>query len=480
MATPRAHARAEEGAAAVEWAGVLAVTALVVGALLASSIGQTLRTDVTATICAILGGADCGGAATDGSSGEPPNQQLTWEEQPDRLCTLAERGGSQASTVTIGVVDLGGGQGYLKEERADGTVALTTFASSELGVSTGVGASAGAEAGPLDLEAAVEASAGAAAFRESGRMVVFDDTAHFEDWLAYETYYDLPGPPTAASSSYAITQWIRDKATGARGEKPPEPEIERVYSEDGIRFETEASGGAGPFKAELDAMASAAKRRELDPRDGTYTIVLELDSEMAATFGWPELAGLTASGDSTVEAAVTVAADGTPEQVRFDTGVQTAGGVNLGGSADDVDSLLGAVNEVAVEGDAQATTGVDVGLTLDLDTDRDRSAAMRALTATAIGSDDDPQGLAEDTTVTDATAHLVNRMHNDAEATVLTHEGSESSFSLGAEIRKGIGLGGELEAGSHKSSVTSAHYLSDAGELVEWTDCFRGTESAAR
>src|SRR4051812_1752230 len=141
------------GQASIEYLGVMALVALVLGGLAAPALaGADLTGAVLAQVrralCVVSGG-DC--------------------EEDRRPCALATRGVREAQHVNVGFFRYGQDRLTMREDRSDGTVAVTVLKDHRLGVDAGIGVDA--HVGSLGFGASVR---GALLARlGSGSTVVF-------------------------------------------------------------------------------------------------------------------------------------------------------------------------------------------------------------------------------------------------------------------------------------------------------------------
>src|SRR4051794_35258662 len=155
------------GQASIEYLGVMALVALVLGGLAASALaGADLTGAVLAQVrralCVVSGG-DC--------------------EEDRRPCALATRGVREAQHVNVGFFRYGQDRLTMREARSDGTVAVTVIKDHRLGVDAGIGVDA--HAGGYGFGASVR---GALLARlGSGSTVVFPSARDADRGMAGAT-----------------------------------------------------------------------------------------------------------------------------------------------------------------------------------------------------------------------------------------------------------------------------------------------------
>ena len=266
--------RFSRGQASIEYLGIVALIALVLGALVVpalagADVAGAVVAQVRRALCVVSGG-DC--------------------EEDRRPCAVDTHGTRESQHVNIGFFRYGQDRLTMRETRSDGTVAVTVLKDHRLGLDAGIGVDA--HAGSLGFGASVR---GALLARlGSGTTAVF---------------------PTARDAD-------RGMALLSHGRVPPGATRVRL-ARGGLGAELEAIGGQGNVHVADDVIAG----RSVDESSGRTTYSLRGSWEAQGALGLKDLT--SANGDVAVDVAVTLtkARDG-----RFiDLGLEAAG--SLYGSA---------------------------------------------------------------------------------------------------------------------------------------------------
>src|SRR4051794_8377052 len=256
------------GQASIEYLGVMALVALVLGGLAAPALAGTDLTgavlaQVRRALCVVSGG-DC--------------------EEDRRPCAVATRGVREAQHVNVGFFRYGQDRLTMREDRSDGTVAVTVLRDHRLGVDAGIGIDA--HIGSLGFGASVR---GALLARlGSGSTIVFPNGREAERGMALLSHGRVP-PGTA-------------RVRLARG---------------GLGADLELLGRGGSLHVADDVIAG----HSVDEASGRRTYSLRGSWEASGALG---LRDASADGDISIDVAVTLtkARDG-----RFvDLGLEAAGG----------------------------------------------------------------------------------------------------------------------------------------------------------
>ena len=248
----------EEGQATIEYAAVVAVVAvvLVLTGVVAAGEGPRLAEAVSAgmrrALCVVLGG-DCFG------SGGP------------RACVVASDSRRRDARAELVMFRLGDDRTVLREERADGSVAVTVVQGQRLGVALDAG-------GRLSINGRGVRSGGEAGADGRGaytRTWIARDRAAADRLVRRLADQDVP----AGGVTLALARL-------AAGRREPGPEPESQMFEMGAGAQAEGAlrmlGLGG--KAELLGAATVGVRVG---RDGGRTVLLRQDGELAAAFTGP-------------------------------------------------------------------------------------------------------------------------------------------------------------------------------------------------
>ncbi|MCL2422730.1 MAG: hypothetical protein FWD11_02370 [Micrococcales bacterium] len=440
--------RAEEGAATVEYIGmVVAASVLLVSMLmLVTPIGSGITDTICRAIASIGGSGVCEGSGTDVSEKAPPKGPYV--TQSDELKIDAG--------ISISFVDLGGGIGMAVEELSDGTYRVTLVDKAKLGASLTAGEvkgklKIGEYGGSLEASAALSASLeGAYAVERTFNSP--EEVLEFQVWATRQYGEDALkqalGP--VVGMSVPVISWMFDKMMGY-DYKPPDPSA--IYFEAGGSATGKASIGGIIAGAGAEASFANALGTRLDA-DGSATVYtrITLDGKVESDYHLQKLA----DGSIGLETVlfVTVDPNGNVTEVGFSAAATAEGSYNL-------TQLTGTPDLDSGNAAAAITASFPV-------TDANRAETVDMLIKLGV-----VQG-ALGTTASQATAvpWIVDQaMANDAgDVWAQTYDVStdnlvSAALSLKAPEVGGIGL--ELEASTSSRTTTSTRYLGRNG-WVDW------------
>lgn len=156
--------REERGQGTIEYLAMVLVVAAVMAAavtlLATTGLGGQVMDAFRRALCVVTGGA-CGRTA----------------ELASGPCVLASEQQENGNEVTISVVRVGKRDVVLREERSDGTVALTLVDGDSIGLELGVGAGVRVRWGSFSMAAGSELRAAVLAGSDEGRTWIVDDAA---------------------------------------------------------------------------------------------------------------------------------------------------------------------------------------------------------------------------------------------------------------------------------------------------------------
>src|SRR4051794_9458507 len=265
--------RSPRGQASIEYLGIVALIAFVLGALAVpalagADVAGAVLAQVRRALCIVSGG-DC--------------------DEDRRPCAVDTHGVRESQHVDVGFLRYGQDRFTMRETRSDGTVAVTVLKDHRLGLDAGIGvdAHAGSLASDVSVRGALLARLG------SGSTVVFPTARDADRGMALLSQGEVPAGAT--------------RGRLARG---------------GLGAELDALGSRGSVHVADDVIAG----RSVDEATGRTTYSLRGTWEAQGTLGLGEV---DATGDAGIDVAVTLtkARDG-----RFvDLGLEAAG--RLHGSA---------------------------------------------------------------------------------------------------------------------------------------------------
>jgi hypothetical protein len=276
----------DRGQAGLEYAGVLLLVAMVLGvAALAADgaeIPQSVHRQMLRALCVARGG-DC--------------------EQDRAYCPVATDRRRDAVAARILVFRIGKDKTVVREQRSDGTIAVTVAYGKEGGLQAGEGVHVGLSLGHGGLSLGGELTAAAVATRERGYT-----------WLLHDAR-----AADALAGSLGVSEGELARLIAAR--RLPAPALR--YEQGGLRVSGMLSRGAG-LGATLGLSSQDVAGTRTDARTGRTTIYVQraVDGSLSLTHS---RASVTGSRGDRERYAVTYDADGRP----VDLMVMTTGSFKL-------------------------------------------------------------------------------------------------------------------------------------------------------
>lgn len=439
--------RGDDGQTTAEYLGMLAVVALLVGAIALANpnVGGALADALRATICLITGD-DC--------SAELANP---WE--PTSPCVRASSGGRGGAQVHVGVIDLGGGTGFLIEEYADGTVHVTTYEEGSIGASTGAGGGLNVSTGGSSPGARAEARAGADVTQRNGQTVVFDDRdaagQYVQDTMVSA---GIDALPPGISHGVSFGRGLIDRVTG---HETPRGREESTQSTTSVSIDGEARAGVGPGSAITEGSLGGAYERKTNAVTGHTTYSFDLTGSLGSGADVALTANLAIGGDGQVGARLTVDEHGRP--ISFEATGEFGGRVDLD-LADVDEGVTGLIDELQLSADHTASTTVKASLTLDLTKDPAHTAAVESFLTSVTNRDIGGAGRSGQ--------DVWDAMVSDSTVSLTTYDSSDGRYGLDARGRLGLGLGLGVGVDTTSEQLTGAwFYDRGTGRLEPWTNC---------
>jgi hypothetical protein len=284
--------RSRRGQGTVEYAAILLLVSLVLagGAVAvadASGIGGAVRREMARALC-LVGGGDC-------------------EHDRDPCATL-----SRSQTISAGldvvVLRLGHDHTVIREERSDGSIAVTLLDANLAGLEVGAGVGARLSVGGRGLALGGSVSAAILGRLGTGRTWVLHDRRS-ADALVHELGA------------------VRTLQRALPGHDPALPTPATAFGEKSLSVSGSGSLGHGPVTASLGISAEDVSGQSVELATGRRTFTVRRRDEATASLAIGA-GGVSGSGSRTEEYAVTVDRDGRP----IDLAVVQVGA--FGGSAD--------------------------------------------------------------------------------------------------------------------------------------------------
>ncbi len=423
----------QRGQASVDYLALVLLVAAVLGvggwALLGTQIGEEVVQAMRRALCIVTGGA-CSSATA-------------------RPCVVAARQENRRGQVDVLFVRLGADDGLLREERADGTVAITLMHGAVGGLQVGIGVEGHLRLGHRRFGVSGELRAAALARLGRGETYVAPD-ARAADALQRRLAVAALSrrPQTSIPNPVGATTVLVHAG-------PPLPRPAETYHEVGSDFRLDASDARGrvAVAVRLDAQDTWGEREER--ATGRRTIYLRardvLDGQLSVS------AVALAGGGAREEAyAVTVDRDGRAVDLAVLSARELAGGVELPGP----------LARVVARAGASTAGGSRLEVEEHLDLTDPRNAAVARDFIAELSS---PRpGLGEAVVVADAL-----RARIDAAGTTQARLYSleESGRETGGHVAAGVGLGGEVGSTVRDVRLLGAADRDGDGRWSTSSDC---------
>jgi hypothetical protein len=407
----RGAMRCTRGQGTIEYLGVVLVVGVVVAAgatvaagTAAGDVASSVTRQFLRALCVVTGG-DC-----------------DRDRAPCPTHTKSERRGA---TVTIAVVTLGQHHSLLREQRSDGTVALSLVAEHKGGAEGGTGLTAKLRLGRTQLAIGGEARAAALVKAGTGSTWIARDAGaarRLEDRIG--RHFDF------APGRSLVPGEILDELL------PKLPPADETFGDRGYEVSGSAGVSRGVASAELGIVAADTAGSRVDRATGSRTFYMRrrnsADASVAANGATGEGAGARET-----EYAVTVARDGRPVSLTvIDTGT-------LSGSMDLPTRLQPIAGALAVPSRGHRAwvteSHLDLGEPDNLAAAQDLVAQLRSPRPRIGGLVDVPEA-------------LERALAERAVVNARTYSMSGSSYSAGLTGRVG-GVGGGFDGGQETGSA---------------------------
>jgi hypothetical protein len=430
----------QRGQSSTDYMGMLAVVAVVVGALVASGVGERVATHADELICRIAGGTNCA----------KPKPQAKNPHEPWYPCIRAATSEKVTLSGSFNVrfvnVKLEGGVEYERVQRSDGRVAITV----RLNNKNSVGAALASKLKVDGVDARITGGLG-----EGGVTFVLDDNAaanKFADQLKETTKALAAGPIVSR-----IAGW------DAHIDVPP---VESVYYQTGPGASVKVGKDAYTAYAEGKVDISHAVGARYNVKKGETTVYYMVKGSAEGEAG--ALAGQIGgafNGDAQI--GVTVDSSGRPVRLTFiGTGTGEIKG-GLGGKYKNLDQLIKNLPKgTGVDVTAQQGRGkrFEVQADLDLTDPQLRAAALSFLQG--VGPGGGPADAAQ------AGKDLTDAILNNSTVSVRTYDTKSGKYGGGLDV---AGNGGSATYETADRELTGAWYLDPTRGFVPWEACFNAS-----
>ncbi|MCC2335874.1 hypothetical protein [Cellulomonas wangsupingiae] len=458
LRTLRRHAAPprDEGSGTLEYTGIIAVAALLIGVTVAAT--PTITPYAASAVCRVVAVLD--GGAGDCDVPAPTTAPDDMDYHPG-VCMLSETKERYSAEVKIWFFKISDSSGFIVQEFSDGTVRATLTDGAGIGASTSLGSKT-FDAGKLGDgdNAGVEVSLGGDLKFEYGSTWEFDDAQQWEsmqeqldDYLIQQQ--QLKGEGAAGMSIYL---WLTDGWVDA----PKDPRIS--YSRISLEAALKASAGARIPGTSKDA---DGKDKLIDPKLGVNgslsaggSVTVMNDTEKGTKSYTYELSGKGtlggsmvvghATGEGSVSGAFTTTydADGNLSQIAFKSSYEVGGSMNLG------NNTFKSVSGKLAEGETRSvvtTTKLDV-------TDENRAEVQEWIDRNAAGetltlpfSAMIPEHPSDDP--------FLQLMYEEARLSQVTYHNVKDSWEFGAAVKKGWEFGFNISAEEATATKVDASFL---------------------
>lgn len=440
--------RRERGATGPEYAGAIAIAALVVTVLFGVIYSANLGSHVSSLICRIFA-MDCG------------SEELSMDELLPS-CEVMSTSLNARAEVTVFSVNLGaGGEAIVTEIRnPDGSTTweVTLHVEGHVGAHFMAGVKALGEGGSAELKAAL-AAAGGSTFEFSSEQ----EAMQFLEAVAIET------AKTVVSGGNPVVKWLVDKVTELFIDPYQFPEPSSYYFQAGpqVSGSIEASAGLS-VGAELELSGALGYKVDQSVDPPVYTYYVETTSDLAIELGVAELGGET-------ETMVALSyQNGQPVSAQITVSGQINGG--WFGSGEGTDIPIGKYGDLTPGMDSSVVvtgTGV-VNLTLDLTNPANRNALADTFGSVGVPLLGDYRSDHYVNPV-DAVTTLADRFREGPRAgatiTAQTFVGDTMELGFEAYGGKGLTFGGGIGFGSSHMQSSGAWYYEPGVGMTQWERC---------
>ncbi|NUU18160.1 hypothetical protein HP550_12965 [Cellulomonas humilata] len=312
----RAPRSDDRGAGTLEYIGVVAVVAALVGALVLGFANSHYGENLSAQLCKITSAVD------GGSCPVPPTERAPEDYVPPDACVVSSNGEESSTGLTV-VVDVQGGETWLIEKLGDGTYRLTRARSGGVGIGVGVGFDFSATVDSQTYGLGATAKANVALVGGGGESYIATSEEHARNILDQkrndETKDSLVGDDNPVRDG---VDWLNDQLGGSNTYEQLDPD--EWFVEAGI--EGEASAGASTPLGTVGAEAAIeAYLGRTDRADGTSTDYLRAEMSIGGGMegrgpnaqGYDTFINYTAEGSAGAVIEVDRDKDGNPVTFRI-------------------------------------------------------------------------------------------------------------------------------------------------------------------
>lgn len=425
------------GQASTEFVGVVAAGVIVVLLVIAAApgLGDTVVSGLRSAVCRVVGqGCEAGGTQ---NAGALPDLRFCVTDASDRKIN---------ASVTAFFIKFGGGVEGLKEQRANGDVAVTLKANGEAGLEFKTpGGSADVPGGQVGTPLSAKVSAtGTGAL---GRRWVFHSDKEAQDFIDH-----------VVDKAKAKADLIPDFFQSADDYNLPDEES--TIKEGGFRLNASAAANGGGAYANVRGNVAAVQGGRYFS-DGSRQIYFKTSGGLSGDAGVLFGGGVAGGVDASRTMGITYDKTGRPVKLMLLGTDQATGGLDLTGKGSDIATTLGSIEKATLNGNATSGGKVEFQAEVDL-TQGDNAAIAKAFTDGVdprTGQPVDSQQAAQD---------LYSAIDSTGKFNVRRYSVDSSKYSLDASA--GIfGFSGSYE--STDSKLEQAFYKQRGGGMVPWKQC---------
>ena len=373
--------REERGISSSDYAGILAVVALVFVALFALNLDEKVAPAVEKAVCQILGGESCA-------------QQVAGE--PEK-CLIGQSTTSANANVFVAFVQIDKDSILIREDFSDGSSKFTIVDNTEAAGELFAGAKA--KVGRLGADLSAEALAGvglaggrvfefdnpedADAFQESVQAAggfdgILRDLASYNDEIPFVGWDNPLG---------GVDDWALDQLGVDDNEDLPTPTETYIEGKAFLNGSGDAGAGIGVIDAELKALiegAGVVKVTTSGENAGDVEFTIQLDGDASGGFTVGTLGG-SLNGDLGFTATISLDAQNgyAPDKLvlKGNAGYTGSLDASLLLEADELEDISSALEKVSLSASEGVGHGLEVSAELDLTDPENLEATLRALTS---------------------------------------------------------------------------------------------------
>lgn len=474
--------RRERGVTGLEYAGLIAVAVLVVGAIVAG-IGGRQAPQVRAALCKAMNSIfQLSGSCDSTSTTEPPPESFIPEE-----CKQTETGQQVNSAISIAFIKIGEDAGFIETVYSDGTVEMTATNGGSLGLTVGLGG----ELSVGNFQAGAKVDFGGGFSVDSGSTWVFKNQAEadsmrkqLDDYLLQQVMMRTPTPngmpiiilnpvmPPKPPTQMVATLGSYEEAALDLGLNP------RV----GPAKETHATIPGAGVVGEVSRDSKWVIMTDTEANTRTYTTDISYDNSGQLTGGL-SVVGLNAKGGS----SISVTKDANNKIINVTIVTTNEGGQTTGKSGEvgvsGPEKPNGQTKEGEVGGGSTTSNTQATVVTTSLDIDPN-NAEQQQLAGDWLSGNSDMSSIQ---LISPLVLNPVTKVPGDAFQNLLferakvqsvTYDNVTNVTEFGLHVKIGIALGFEASLEDSTSTAVAAQYLQGPGSdgsrtLAPYTECVK-------